>query len=200
MKSSFYYTIAVIAIVISIIELSLFFYSTRFTGYATATGTTNVTVTATASINFTTNNIDWGSGTVDLGAARAVLDTSSGATTNGSWSTQTSGFVIKNIGNVNVSIALNTGLNATTFIGGVGGSGPGYLYNVTNPTGACVNTTANFPMNIYVNANTTSTSICDKLYFTSANNSIRVDIRLIIPSDSKSGSLGDTITATYSQA
>lgn len=199
MKSSFYYTIAVIAVIISLFELAILFYSTgslgQLTGYATATGTTNITVGSTALINFSTSNINWGSGAVNAGAVRAVLDTSPGSVTNGTWGVQSSGFVIQNIGNVNVTLQLNTALNATTFLGG---TGPGYFFNVSGSTGAC-NVSSTFPLSTYVSANTTVQTVCSKLFYFQSNNSVRVDIRLYVPSDAPPGTLSDTITATYAQ-
>ncbi|MDP3882049.1 MAG: hypothetical protein Q8Q31_04210 [Nanoarchaeota archaeon] len=187
-----------------------------FTGYATAGNTTsgivNLTVQQGLVINFTTDIIDWGAGSVNLGALNATLDTSRvGAekrVLNGNWSmfngstnyNRTNGLVLQNIGNVNATIYLKTGKNASSFLGG---TSPSYQYNVTNnETGSCgqSNATAgNATLGLYYEVNATNgdgTKICDWFNFDDAKDALRIHVLLRVPSDSKTSNLQDTITAT----
>ena len=150
------------------------------TGYATANGTVNVTINTSVSLNFTTSEVNWGTGAVDIETVWATLDTVGGVT-NGTWSAVSSGLVIRNAGNVNLTLNLSTGKNASAFIGGTGES---YEYNVSNvDAGACI-PPGGFSLDTYYDVNGSSVLICD--YF-EPNESIRVDLRLVIPVDSSQG-------------
>jgi hypothetical protein len=200
--------IAVIAVAVSIIGAGVTYNSVSviqnmLTGYATSTGTINLTVASTASINFTTNNINWGSGQVTVGQTSATLNTAGGATnvTNGNWTGNTAGFVVENIGNVNVSFNLATGKNATTLLGG---TSPSYQYNVTNvDPGSCINSTGFILGTFYdVNVSSTGTAVCDKLRSADTNDTVRIDVKLVIPSDTNQAgnAVGDTFTVTFASA
>jgi|SRR3989344_4362356 len=176
------------------------FKNTWFTGFATSTGIVNLTVESSAAINFTTNNISFGSGRVTAGATNAslVTGTSSSTITNGNWSTLPASFVLENIGNVNVSINLTTGKTAATFIGG---SNPLYQFNVTDKSpGSCLNYTgtgADANINTTRDApGSTTTLICGTFPFSDTQDEIRIGLRLVIPSDSQTGALGDIITVS----
>ncbi len=206
--------VAVIAVVISIIGTAITYnYLTSFrnklTGFATSTGTVNLSVESAASINFTTSNINWGSGRVNAGQNNATLNTAGGANnvTNGNWTGNTAGFVVENIGNVNVTFDLKTGKTAAQLVGGSAGGGPQYQYNVTNQeVGSCRNSTGGTTLKInlgtFYNVNTTDpgTRICDIFPYDSNNDTIRIDVRLVIPSDSLTGTLSDTFTVTFAEA
>jgi len=166
------------------------------TGFVTDTATVNVTITSTANINFTTDNINFGTGVVSSGGTQAVLDTSAGTTAGGTGFTPNSaGLILQNIGNVNVSVTLE-GSDVATFIGG---TSPAYKYNVSNGGGAeagsCV---AGIDQGAWQDVNSTSpgTLICSPLQNLQASDTVRIDIQLTIPKDSKTGALSDTLTAT----
>jgi len=176
----------------------------RITGRATDTGEINLTVESKTQINFTTDEINWGSGSVSAGASNATLNTAGGANnvTNGNWTGNTAGLVVENIGNKNVTLDLKTGNNATALLGG---TNPSYQYNVTNvEAGSCTNSTGGNNMssgislgNFYdVNTTDPGTRVCDVFAHTDSIDTIRIDIKLVIPSDSKTGKITDTITAT----
>jgi len=195
--------------------LTVFFPGTLskagFTGFAIAGNTTagivNITIEQNLIINFTTDIIDWGSGRVDAGANNATLDTSrtTPATKmlNGNWTggytNKTKGLVLENIGNVNATIYIKTANNATTFLGG---TNPLYQFNVSNnETGSCVNATG-FALSAYLDVNYTAgdgTKICEPLKYLPTSNQIRIHVLLRVPTDSKTGTLNDTITATAVQ-
>ena len=159
------------------------------TGFATANGSVNVTINNLTSLNFTTSEINWGSGAVDVDSVWATLDTT-GNVVNGTWSTVSSGLVIRNSGNVNLTLNLSTGKNADSFIGGVGAS---YQYNVSNIDVDACETPAGFSLDSYYDAGN-NTLICD--YF-EPNGSIRIDLKLRIPVDSSLGILSDVATIIY---
>jgi len=169
------------------------------TGFVTDTATVNVSITATADINFTTDNINFGTGTVDSGAELAVLDTSQNSKTNGTTFTANSaGLLLRNIGNVNATINLAGG-SAASFIGG---TSPAYMYNVSNTgtgakAGSCV---AGVTQGVWADVNSTApgTLICSPLSNAASADTVRIDIQLTIPKDSKTGTLSDTLTATAS--
>ena len=177
------------------------FKDTWLTGFASSsTGTVNLTVESSASINFTTNNINFGSGRVDQGAQNATLiTTGSGSVLNGNWTVVSHGFVLENIGNVNVSLNLTTGKTATTFIGG---TSPLYQLNVTaNGTAAasatCSNGTGSADPNLGVwrdALGATPLTLCTVFSFIDGADKLRIDLKLAIPSDSLTGALGDVIT------
>ena len=191
--------LAIAAVIVSAIGAGISYNSFSvgekwFTGYVTDTGTVNLTVITTASINFTTDNINFGVGRVDAGAPNATLVTTGRNNTGGNWTNVTQGFVLENIGNLNVTISLSTGKNAATFLGG---TNPRYQFNVTNvEIGSCINRSG-YNLGQWYDANTTSpgTYICSNFSFSDVRDTIRIDVRLVVPSDSLTGDLGDIVTA-----
>jgi len=199
-SENFLLTIAVIAVLVSAFGLGFTYVTLEnfkqnwLTGFVTSSGTVNVSISTSAAINFTTSLVNWGSGNVNNGSLLAVLDTSAGTVTNGTWTPVTTGFKIENYGNVNVSLSLKTGLNASGFIGG---TSPLYQYNVTNnETSSCINSTA---LGVWQDVNATAPSgtlFCSLFSFLDSSDLIRVDIKLAIPYNSKTDTLTDTLTAT----
>ena len=200
MKSdNFVMVLAVAAVIVSAIGAGISYSSftnqeSWFTGYVTDSGTVNLTVITTASINFTTDNINFGVGRVDAGAPNATLVTTGRNNTGGNWTNVTQGFVLENIGNLNVSISIYTGKDADTFLGG---TNPEYQFNVTNvEIGSCI-PWAGFNLGEWYDANTTDpgTFACSNFSYVDAGDELRIDMRLVVPSDSLTGDLGDIITA-----
>ncbi len=203
MKSdNLFLVLAVIALVFSIAFLYSSIYNFNrglFTGFVTNTGIVNITVESAAAINFTTNNINFQSGRVNVGSVNSTLDTSVGTVTNGNWTANSAGFVIENIGNNNVTLDLATGKTAATFLGG---TSPLYQYNVSDiePL-SCLNSTygtSALNLGVFTDVNITSpgTRICNVFAYTDANDKIRIDVKLVVPSDSVTGALSDTWTTT----
>jgi len=101
-QNIFFY--AILGILIFLLILT-FINISKITGNATSTGTVNFTITSAVSINFTTNIINWGSGTVTQGSDYATLCTSynnESNVSNGNWTSNVAGLVVENIGNQNV--------------------------------------------------------------------------------------------------
>jgi hypothetical protein len=200
-------SIAVVAVLVSFVGAGFTYYTVNeyrdawLTGFATNTGDINLTVESAALINFTIDNINWGSGQVDAGQDNATLNTCcGGSVVDGNWTTVSDGFEVRNIGNVNLTLNLRTGLDAEGFIGGTAGGGPIYQYNVTNVKADSCTAPGTFTLGTFNNVNTTSpgTRVCDNFQFADASDTIRIDIRLVVPSDSRTGALSDTMTATVS--
>jgi predicted secreted protein len=193
--------IAVVAVVSSFVSTGFTYFSViglfnQISGYAT-TGEANLTVETLAEVNFTTSLIDWGSGLVDTGETSAqLLSFGSNNVSGGNWTLQTGGgLAIINSGNVNVSLNLSVGKNASEFIGG---TTPGYEWNISEVEGGSCTATG---LGVWRHANTTDLNSgggfdCTLFRFEAANDQIRIDFNLTIPEDSSTGALTDTITAT----
>jgi hypothetical protein len=193
--------LAAIAVIVSGVGAIFTYYSiasSSLTGYVTATGTVNITILSQAMINFSVNNINWSTGMVTNAPGNATLVTTGANNTGGNWTNITQGFIIENIGNVNVSINLTADQNATQFIGG---TNPLYQLNITNNEPGSCNNASNFNISLgqWYNVTTLSTwgiFACSNLSFGDTNDTIRVDVKLVVPSDSKTGALGSIVTAT----
>lgn len=189
-------TLLVIAIVISIVGLFMPKQTILWmTGKATDTGQLQVTISGTTAINFTDGTINWGTGTVTEGYSSCTLDTegTNGADCTG-FTTQTDGFRIENIGNSDVTLQIATGKNAATLLGG---TSPSYQYkmvNVTGEEGAC----QGMAPTTYTDVNNTSpgTTVCTNFTAEDTADTVDVDVNIVIPSDSLTGTLTDTFTAT----
>lgn len=195
---------AVFVFVISIFSVGVFYLSAKtlfstISGYATSTGEANLTVEAAVIINFTTAQINWGSGRVNSGQSSAGLNTfATNNVTNGNWTLQTGGGLrIENLGNVNVTLNLSGTKTAAQMIGG---TSPSYKWNVTSfEINACTNSsggTSALPLISFYDINTTTALFCNRFQFLDDRDVVRIDFNLTIPSDSFTGALGDTITAT----
>lgn len=170
--------------------------NTWFTGFALQSGDINLTVQSSALINFTVDSINWGSGQVNNGQSSATLDTCCGGiNTSGNWSKVSQGFEVENLGNVNLSLSLKTGLDAAGFLGG---TSPDYKFNVTNKETSSCNGSTGFTLGTYYDVSTDGDGIkvCDLFTAAESQDEIRIDIRLVVPSDSITGSRSDTMTAT----
>ena len=199
--------LTVVAVVMAVLSLGFVYFSinsllVKLSGFATSVGEANVTVETVAAINFTTAHISWGSGRVNDGFVSAGLNSYElSNVSNGNWTlVNRGGLRIENIGNVNVSLNLSATKSATQMIGG---TGPSYSWNVTSvETHSCRNTTGGgaanhgLPLSLHYNPNTTTTEFCRFFQFNDSQDTVRIDFNLTIPSDSLTGALGDTITAT----
>ena len=107
-------------------------------GHAT-TGTAQVNITATVELDVLNNSIDFGSGAVWGNSTSATInsgDEAAGSVANGTWTAITDGqdseFIIRNIGNVDLSITINASKNSTEFIGGGAGVIENPLYQFSS--------------------------------------------------------------------
>ncbi len=203
-NSNFILVLAVILTITSVFSIGLFYLSARsfigtFSGYAASTGEANLTVESDATIAFTTSQINWGSGRVNAGQSSAGLNTfETNNVTNGNWTLQAGGGLrIQNNGNVNLTLNLSGTKTAAQL---VGGTGPSYRWNISNAeTGSCPNSsggTTSLPLDTFYDVNTSTALFCTFFHYDNTQDSIRIDFNITIPSDSSTGALGDTITAT----
>lgn len=167
---------------IAVIVISLFFIGTELTGFATTndTGVVNVTIGASAAISFTTSFLDFGSGAVTPGAV-AVLD-SEGNVANGTWTPVEGELILENIGNVVVSLQLQTDKNASDFIGGSSSQVfEAKVANQTGNTGACTGTNT---FSSYAPINQTLQDACAEAFnFDVNSDEIIIDFNMNIPDD-----------------
>ncbi|MGV8151907.1 MAG: hypothetical protein ACP5OG_02410 [Candidatus Nanoarchaeia archaeon] len=174
---------------IAVIILSIATFGLRMTGYV-AYGTVNLTIEPSAAYNFSSYFIDFKSGKVTDGFASGNV-TSRGTAVQCNWTAPTNGFVIENIGNRDLNISFKSVKNATEFLG----NGANYLYNITNlEAGSCNNYSS---LDAWYEINSTSPGhvICN-LSLDNDHDTIRMDIRLVIPSDVAPGYRVDNVTAT----
>lgn len=168
------------------------FLTFKFTGYSiTNSGDISVTVLPMAAIDFKINEIDFGSGKVNSGEMNATIDTK-GNVSRGSWIPTFGGFTIENIGNINLSLTLKSTKTASEFIGG---TGPGYFFSIDNIEDNSCTSGLVFGQWYEVNTTYPGTAICNNFNSEELNNSISVDLRLVIPHDSRLGFQNDTFTA-----
>lgn len=150
-----------------------------------------VTIESVTAINWTSAAIDWGTGSVTEGFENATLDTDAKTVTGGNWTASSQSLVLENIGGDIVELNLTANKTAIDF---VGGSDPAFRWKIEqNESNSC----ADIIDTTFTDINTSPNTICTVLDSNQANNSINVEIQLIIPSDAnKTGSQSTVITAT----
>jgi hypothetical protein len=170
------------------------------TGFATENGTVNVTISTVASINITQANgvigskgLNWGSGSVEADSAILV---SNGTVVGGTWSPVNSGFLVENIGNVNVTLSVSSDVDAAQFIGG---TSPEFKFAVSNnESNSC--TFDAVVENAYNDLSSTPTSVCSVFRKDDNQDEININIWIKIPSDSFTGNRNSQIILTYEGA
>jgi len=196
--------LAFVAVITSLFSIGLVYNSTKglfniISGYATSTGEANLTVETVVAINFTTAHINWGSGRVAAGFQNATLDTSAGTVTNGNWTTVSQGLVLENIGNLNVTLNITGAKTAAQLLGG---TNPFYGWLFSLEGGSSVDTCLDSGgsqvifAGEYADVQTAPYELCRFFGFRNSKDSLLIDFQLRVPSDSFTGALGDTITAT----
>ena len=199
MKSiNVFMVVAVIFVLFAVVNLIIHFDDViKLTGFSTGsdTGTANVTIMSQASIQFTANTIDWGIGRVNETETSALLVTN-GTVKEGNWTEVSTGLLLQNDGNTNVSITL-TSTVADSFIGGDAGTN---LYQLlVSDTGAgeansC--DTAHLIMDTFTEVDGTAQSACTNFSYYDAQDLIEIDVLLRIPEDAAPGLKSATLTAT----
>ncbi len=193
--------VAILAVIASLAAAGFSYYSLSqgpsVSGFATSTGTANLTVESSLEINFTTTSINWQSGKVDTGKTYAVLD-SEGTVFQGNWTAVNDPLVLENIGNVNVSLALQTGKTNQTFIGG---TGPSYKWKVNDTVEPNSCGGRAIIMGTYFDVNqSAANTFCTQFGYLNTKDQIEIEINITVPYNSLTGALSDTITATASAA
>ena len=161
------------------------------TGF-TIGATVGVNISETTEVNWTTSSIDWGTGTV-VGGKRCTLNSYAApdAANCTSFSTDSDGLVLENIGNKNVSLNISCGTDADGFIGG---TSPVYKWNATELDGATTCVEVGTPSD-WQTASTVHTNICSNFQCDNDYDTIQFDVMVVLPDDAF-GEKEDTITAT----
>ncbi len=163
---------------IAIIVISLFFIGVRFTGYAVTnneTGVVNVTIQTSAALNFTTDLLDFGAGTITPGSRALVWTNGTAVAWTPAVANPTGQLVLENIGNVNLSVTLQTNKTAVDFLGG---TDPGFGAQVADDPNAIGSCTGNQTFASYAPINETAQLACQSLGY--APNQDTVDINFFI--------------------
>lgn len=155
-------------------------------------GFVNISLESSIAINFTIDLIDFGPGSVYLNSSYATIDTK-GNVQGGNWNPIDEGFLLENIGNTNVSIDLSFEKIAQEYLGG---TNPEYYFMFNNlEENSCLDFGMGYKEWVKVN-NSEKIRICNNFQFVDLNDSLRIDLRLVIPSDSIMGQRTNSITAT----
>jgi hypothetical protein len=203
-SDNFLIAVAVVAVVLSVVGLSFSYNSISsfqniLTGYVTENGTVNITIQSNTKINIThavgdegSKNINWGSGTISDPSYAFVC--SNGTVEGGSWDPKSGGFIIENIGNVNVTLSVHSTKTIDDFLGG---SGPDFLYNFSDyEAGSCRTWNAGYSDSTYVSFGTSPASICDD-FAKEGTDKLRLDVCLKIPSGTSADEKFTTVVLTY---
>ena len=182
-------------IAIAVIVVSLLVIGMRLTGYVVESrGVVNVSIDRTAAINFTTDFINFGNGSVSAGSSSAILESNNTVAIEGGWNwTIPQNFTLVNIGNADVKLDLMTNKDAAAFIGG---TSPEYQYSISDAESGSCGTSIIFDQWYTVNTVSPGDTVCTSFSFADAHDLIQINVRLVIPSDSSTGNFTDTFTAT----
>lgn len=200
-------TVAVLAVVISFVGVSVTYNSINvfrtMTGFATTeNGTVNLTVTSNAQLEITHANgvkdstlLNWGSGSVNVSdpACQDFADLYTNATadncSNG-WNDLDNGFRVKNNGNVNLRVNISATSGADDFIGG---TNPLFTYNVNDVENACTGELGETDLN------TTEQTLCTAFAYGTTENEVEIELHVRIPVDTGVLDNSNTIILTYEE-
>jgi len=197
--------ILIVLINISVVFIKISDFEREMSGLVSS-GYVNLSVNTIMTINLTRASLNWGSGRVNAGnSTGAILYTSGnkdGTVIGGSWTgSGVNGFIVENIGNINASLKLKTGKNASDIFAGSSGSNQEYKLNVTNKEpGSC---SGGVVLGEWVDVNVTSpgTKYCNQFSPLLGSNEIFVDVWLKVPYDTSNlGTQSDILTITASAA
>ncbi len=204
-------TVAVVSVIIVLISVGFTYNSIStfrnfLTGFAVEEGHVQVEIISAAAINITSaggelgsKTINWGPGAVAPGADFAILATNGTVFQSDptyTWTMINGGFIIQNIGNVNVTLSV-TAIDATDFVGGTGAL---FQYNITNTKlDSCIFETG-IVESTYIDFSDIATPICSSFSSIPDKDTINMDVLLRIPRDAPPGALDTTVTLTYEQA
>ncbi len=165
-----------------------------------------INITTRASINFTINAVDWGSGYVNDTVSYCQLNTE-GLNNNlncTNFTTVYEGLRIENDGNRNVELNVSTNNTAAQFLGG---TGPRYQWKFENnesdscgskgiTTNCVTNASAlNFQSYSTVVTGQPSGFVCPCFRAANPNDLLNLELQIRVPSDSYTGLRESTITA-----
>ena len=156
-------------------------------------------ITSLVQVNFTTDTIDWGAGTITSNyCVLNSYDAAIGSNCSG-FTPNTAGLVLENIGNQNVTLNITMGKDAATFITG---TSPVCQWNVSvlepgSAPGLALTAGA------WQTCGTTAVVVCNStgngFLAADAADTLQFDVRVEIPTDALSGSKTNVMTASAAQ-
>ena len=182
------------------------------TGYQVLTnvskGNITLSIPSNVQIEFVVNLINWSNGSVISGFSNATLVSTFNASIqvrNGTWENGTgqgrdSGLVLRNSGNVNVSVNLTSLRNKTDFFLPINLPEAAYMWNVSNNN--TLTTTCGiawqYPLfNVFKDVNTSGDIVCKNLSTYPGQNALRIDILLMVPSTAQKTTGGPPTNGSY---
>jgi len=199
----------IISVVISLGGLVVFLAKggEQITGAATSpTAIARINITSRASINWTVNLVDFGTGYVNDSVQSCLLNTEgANAVSNCTgFNTVTEGLRLINDGNRRVSVNLSSNVSAAQLLGG---TSPLFQWKLANnKTDSCgnigpggndcsINATALQYQGAYSDVSTAPVEICPCFNYASSKNLFNVELQLLVPKDSFYGLREATLTA-----
>lgn len=179
---------------IAVIAISLFFIGTELTGNALSdTGIVNVTIDSSASIIFQSSLLNFGNGTITPGET-AIVNSSGGKNAYWTGTAPTTGLILENNGNINVSFTLMANKTAAQFIGG---TNPQLELMVSNNESGSCSSITNYTTYAAATTDPTQTLACENFSFEEGHDSVIIDAQLTMSSDATGAkTVGITATAT----
>ena len=159
--------------------------------------TATLTIVSVTAINWTSDALDWGSGSVTA-PGPAALDSNdsvscSGQVPGGTWTRECDDLVLENIGSDNVNITISSDYDAATLTGGTNPGFEWFFWELTSD--ACFGTLD--PTTWTAISAGVNTTICSGFNFTSSNDQISMDVNITIPGDhTETGARTVTFVAT----
>lgn len=180
------------------------FKSEKITGATVEQAVARINITTRASINFTINSVDWGSGFVNDTASYCQLNTEgfSGGNNCTNFTTVYEGLRLENDGNRNVQLNVSTNNSASQFLGG---TGPLYMWKYANNESdscgsqgigaTCVTNSSALNFQSYISTSTSQTEVCPCFRANNPSDLLNLELLIRVPSDSFSGLRESTLTA-----
>ncbi|MBR9703813.1 hypothetical protein GOV12_00240 [Candidatus Pacearchaeota archaeon] len=209
-KKEVLFFVVLILFILSAISLFTVFVKINYfqeiiNGYASEVSTmASVTIIENLSITLDSSSINWGGGMIGNGSNNATLMTmgNSSNMSDSSWdNSSVIGIILRNNGNVNVSLNITFKYNVTEFFGPLSYSGKDYSINISNKeAGSCDG--LGITLNSWLLVNKSNWLICEKMSYYLDTNEIWIDAKLIVPYDSNNTNqdITDEITITASAA
>jgi len=200
----------IVGVTLVVLLFSTAVYYSRFKGeQVTGAALTDqararINITTRASINFTVNSVDWGSGYVNDTALYCQLNTEglNNPANCTNFTTVYEGLRLENDGNRNVELNLSTNNSAAQFLGG---TGPAYQWkfgnNESDSCGSkgigtnCVSNSSALQYQSYTTVSTASGEVCPCFRANNPSDLLNLELQIRVPSDSFTGLRESTITA-----
>jgi hypothetical protein len=172
------------------------------------TGTANVTINQVTQITLVNNSINFGTGFVNSSGNNCTLFSNGTVASkplacNGFNQPAVSAyFVVENNGNVNVTLQINgTFNNASDFLCNTAVVGqkcllavPEYKWDVMNQESGSCDDGSFAPTDFSRHLNKSNQNVCVNFDFNSSSNSLQLPVKIVIPRDSRVGTLNDTVS------